>query len=124
MKRIILKDKNKYHKLSSCKYNQFHLRKDIIIKSITINIFSNLELRKDETLQENHIKMVDFSSDYKNDYAMILARLRNAVAHARVKLQGDYLTFENIHNEKVNLIARIHKDSISEFINELHNKLK
>ena len=63
--------------------------------------------------------MVNYDG-YKNDYAMILGRLRNAIAHSRIELIDDnYLFFTNKNKEKVNLLAKIDIDKINQFICEL-----
>jgi len=91
------------------------------IESITIDIIypDSINITESKLIKKNHIVMVNYDG-YKNDYAMILGRLRNAVAHARIELIDDrYLFFTNKNKEKVNLLAKIDIDKINQFICEL-----
>jgi len=92
------------------------------IESITIDIIypDSINITESKLIKKNHIVMVNYDG-YKNDYAMILGRLRNAVAHSRIELIDDnYLFFTNQDNNgKVNLHAKIDIDKINQFICEL-----
>jgi len=118
---IYLTEKN------TCYFNQNNKRNRI---SSFFNKISKKEYdRTNKTLFQ---KNKDFQSEkiclcYKaknnDDYISILYGLRNAVAHANIKLIANYLKFESISNGKVNLLARIHKNKICDFIDELNEKI-
>ena len=116
---IILKDNNQYYSLSNT--NNYYLKKSLEIESITIDIIypDSINITESKLIKKNHIVMVNYDG-YKNDYAMILGRLRNAIAHSRIELIDDnYLFFTNKNKEKVNLLAKIDIDKINQFICEL-----
>jgi len=116
---IILKDNNQYYSLSNT--NNYYLKKSLEIESITIDIIypDSINITESKLIKKNHIVMVNYDG-YKNDYAMILGRLRNAIAHSRIELIDDnYLFFTNKNKEKVNLLAKIDIDKINQFICKL-----
>ena len=122
---FLLRKDNEIHKKA-------YLYEDInVTKTTRINTFSYFQLKS----SKNYLMIV--CKGKQDFYKRILLKLRNAIAHTRIELNNNYIIFKDkdtypknkkynrikIKDDKLNFIAKIHKDKICDFIDELNKKI-
>jgi len=106
---------------TSIKYHMF-------INTISISILPNQKNQKGNSkidelaLNLNNILMIDTNKS-SNLYLKILYRFRNSIAHGEFKILDNEIVFCNTEHDKILFRARIEKNKIHDFMQELQDNL-
>lgn len=85
--------------------------------SISINV-SNSHVIKQKKKHKN-INSIYFTNTKKSQIASVLIHFRNAICHAQIKIEDDYLLFEDIYNKNITMIASLDRKLFEKFISSM-----